>query len=120
MATVVAFVPDLLFGSSVQASVRAAGHECRLLASVDGADLTGADAVIIDLTVDPEERLRSAATAIASMPTLAFYSHVEGAIRTAAIDAGVSIVVPRSRMARDGVLLVQRLVEGGEPTAPHS
>jgi hypothetical protein len=112
MASIIAYVPDLLFGSSVQATVRSAGHDCRLVATIDGADLTAADAVIIDLTADSAQRLLSAATAIASLPTLAFYSHVEGTVRTAAIDAGVSIVVPRSRMAREGEALVTRLLEG--------
>jgi hypothetical protein len=111
MASIIAFVPDLLFGSSVQSTVSSAGHECRLVATIDGADLAAADAVIIDLTADSEQRLCSAATAIASLPTLAFYSHVENAVRTAAIDAGVSIVVPRSRMAREGAALVTRLLE---------
>jgi hypothetical protein len=110
MASIIAFVPDLLFGSSVQATVRSAGHECRLVATIEGIDLTAVDAVIIDLTADSEQRLHSAATAIASRPTLAFYSHVEGSVRTAATEAGVSITVPRSRMAREGATLVTRLL----------
>ena len=46
------------------------------------------------------------------IPTLAFYSHVEADVRTAARDAGVGLVVPRSRMAREGTCLVERLLEG--------
>jgi hypothetical protein len=112
MATVIAFVPDLLFGSSVQASVQAAGHECRLVAAIDGASLAGADAVIIDLTADAEKRLSAAAGAIdAALPTLAFYSHVEADVRSAALAAGVGLVVPRSRMSREGEALVTRLLE---------
>jgi hypothetical protein len=111
MATVVAFVPDLLFGSSVQSAVQSAGHECRLVAAIDEANLAGADALIIDLTADAEPRLGAAAAAIdAKVPTLAFYSHVEADVRSAALAAGVGLVVPRSRMAREGPALVTRLL----------
>jgi hypothetical protein len=118
MANVVAFVPDLLFGSSVQSAVGAAGHSCRLLAAVREGDLADADALIVDLSADAPQRLRVADVAIErGLPTLAFYAHVEADVRKAALDAGVDIVVPRSRMAREGASLVQRLLEGraGEP-----
>ena len=60
----------------------------------------------------------AAEPAIASgMPTLAFYSHVEADVRTAARDAGVGLIVPRSRMAREGASLVQRMLEGRGATA---
>jgi hypothetical protein len=119
MASVVAFVPDLLFGSTVQSAVAAAGHSCRLLAAVRDADLAEADAVIVDLTADAQERLGVAGTAIErGLPTLAFYAHVEADVRTAALGAGVDIVVPRSRMAREGAALVQRLLELRQRGAP--
>ena len=44
--------------------------------------------------------------------TLAFYSHVEQETRERAEAAGFDLVVPRSRMAREGAALVSRL---GEP-----
>ena len=52
-------------------------------------------------------RLAVAAPAIErALPTLAFYSHVEADVRAAARRAGVGLVVPRSRMAREGASLV--------------
>ena len=42
--------------------------------------------------------------------TLAFYSHVETDVRELAEQAGFELVVPRSRMAREGGALVERLV----------
>ncbi len=44
--------------------------------------------------------------------TLAFYSHVEVDVRARAEQAGFDLVVPRSRMAREGASLVSRLVQG--------
>jgi hypothetical protein len=44
--------------------------------------------------------------------TLAFYSHVEADVRARATEAGFDLVVPRSRMAREGPALVERLVSG--------
>jgi hypothetical protein len=41
--------------------------------------------------------------------TLAFYSHVENEVREQALGAGFDMVVPRSRMAREGAALVERL-----------
>jgi hypothetical protein len=112
VATVVALVPDLLFGSSVQAMVQAAGHRCELRSTLSEADLAVADAVIVDLTADVDARLRAAAPAIArGLPTLAFYSHVEAGTRAAALRAGVGVVVPRSRMAREGAALVTALLD---------
>ena len=42
--------------------------------------------------------------------TLAFYSHVEADTRAKAQRAGFDQVVPRSRMAREGAALVDRLL----------
>ncbi len=49
--------------------------------------------------------------------TLAFYSHVEAAVRGRAEQAGFDLVVPRSRMAREGAELVTRLAAGSLPAA---
>jgi hypothetical protein len=113
MATIIAFVPDLLFGSNVAGAVAAAGHECRLLAAPADDELAAADALIVDLTADVETRLATVAPAVQrGLPTLAFYSHVEADVRSAAQAAGIGLVVPRSRMAREGPSLVSRLLEG--------
>lgn len=110
MARVVAFIPDLLFGSGVVGTLQAAGHDVVLAG--DGAavsrELPGADLLIVDLTSDAAQRIET--TRSAGVPTLAFYSHVEADVREAAEDAGFDRVVPRSRMAREGAALVERLL----------
>jgi hypothetical protein len=113
VARVVAFVPDLLFGSNVVGMLRAAGHEPVLVG--DPGTLTDAapraDALVLDLTVDAAERIELARPL--RLPTLAFYSHVEADVRALAREAGFDLVVPRSRMAREGGALIGRLLEGG-------
>jgi hypothetical protein len=44
------------------------------------------------------------------LPVLAFYSHVDVAIRDEARAAGFAIVVPRSRIAREAPVLVEQLL----------
>jgi hypothetical protein len=111
MARVVALVPDLLFGSKVQAMLAAGGHEVQMT----GADglrehAAAADVLVLDLTADAEERI--AAAEGLGVRTLAFYSHVENDVRQRALSAGFDSVVPRSRMAREGAELVARLADG--------
>jgi hypothetical protein len=93
--------PDLLFGSKLRSALADAGHE---LVPADAA----ADALVVDLTADVEERLAEAAAA--DLPTLAFYAHVEQDVRRKAEEAGLDRVVPRSRMAREAAALVAELV----------
>lgn len=119
MAHVVAFVPDLLFGSQVQGSLRAAGHTVDLIADWDGVlgGVTSAEALVMDLTDDPARRaglLESLRRddSLEGVRTLAFYSHVDVDARRVAEGAGFDLVVPRSRMAREGAELVARLVSG--------
>jgi hypothetical protein len=112
MARVVAFIPDLLFGSNVVSALRAAGHEPVLVSDSEQVrrELPGAHALVVDLTADAEERLeRLGALPYENVRTLAFYSHVEVEVRAAAERAGIDLVVPRSRMAREGGELVTRL-----------
>nr|MBA3747792.1 hypothetical protein [Solirubrobacterales bacterium] len=47
---------------------------------------------------------------IGKTKTLAFYSHVDADVRTRAIAAGFDLVVPRSRMAREGAALAAGLL----------
>ena len=110
MARVLAFVPDLLFGSNVQSSLQSAGHEVALVADPAGADSADFDVVVVDLTVEPEARIAAVQSAgLREKATLAFYSHVEQDVRALAEQAGFDLVVPRSRMAREGPDLVTRL-----------
>jgi hypothetical protein len=114
VARVLAYIPDLLFGSNVLGALQAAGHE-PVLVSDDEAirrELPSAQALVVDLTADAEPRIRQIqAIPREGVKTLAFYSHVEVDVRAQAEQAGFDLVVPRSRMAREGASLVTRLLE---------
>jgi hypothetical protein len=116
VARVLAFVPDLLFGSNVLGMLSAAGHDVSLVS--DGAalqrDLDDADVLVVDLTADFEDRLELVAPALNrdAPRTLAFFSHVEADVKAAAQARGFDQVVPRSRMARAGADLVAGLLPG--------
>lgn len=117
MARTVVFTDDLLFGSNVLGALRAAGHETTLAgdAQTVGRELPGAHVLIVDLTSDAEGRLEAVSgLRRPDLRTLAFYAHVETDVRAEAERAGLDLVVPRSRMARDGVSLVERLLAGRE------
>jgi CheY-like chemotaxis protein len=116
VARVVAFIPDLLFGSKVQGMLAQAGHDVALVASADAAPgaLTGADVLLVDLVsagaagVALLETLR-AQGALDGVPTLATYAHVDAGTRRRAHDAGFDAVVPRSRLMRAGADLLSEL-----------
>lgn len=117
MARIVALIPDLLFGSRVQADLSAAGHQVELLSNFGATHnrLEGVEVLVADLTADPVERTRLVEGLQASAPhtsprILAFYSHVDVAARACAERAGFDLVVPRSRMAREGASLVEGLL----------
>jgi hypothetical protein len=107
MARVVALVPDLMFASKVEATLRAAGHEVALLQSV--ADLATTEGAPDVLVADLGE-LDAAELVGRGTPVLGFYSHVDVATRTRAEAQGVDLVVPRSRMAREMPGLVASLL----------
>jgi CheY-like chemotaxis protein len=123
MARVLALTRDLMFGSRVQSGLTAAGHEVQLqgdavlvrelLAPRPAGDPVAV--LIVDLT-DAEldgagalEALRERG-ALEGVRTLAFYSHVEADTRARAEQAGFDLVVPRSRMAREGAELLTQLL----------
>jgi hypothetical protein len=114
VARVLAFVPDLLFGSNVQGSLSAAGHDVSLVSDRAGLDLglEHADLLVVDLTADAQERLELVASALQrpQLRTLAFFAHVDTDVREAATVLGFDQVVPRSRMARAGAELVEALL----------
>ena|ERR1700729_297218 len=121
MAHVLAFIPDLLFGSRVQAALLADGQTVELTGdpeAVAGA-LAGASVLVVDLTdadyggVSLVEAL-SAQGSLVGVRTLAFYSHVDVEMRARAEQGGLDMVVPRSRMAREGPALVAKLLQGQE------
>jgi hypothetical protein len=103
---ILAYIPDLLFGSQVIEALRAAGHETRLVSTLEGAEQP--ELLIVDLTADAPARIEEARAL--AVPTLAFYAHVEGDVRARAEGAGFARVVARSRMAREGAALVDQLL----------
>lgn len=120
MARIALLSPDLLFGSKVEGALTAAGHSVSRFATAErlraGAQFH--DLVIFDLTAEEVdgpallEQMRAAGE-IELKPTLGYYSHVDAETRARALDAGFTQVVPRSRMAREGVALVERLLPSG-------
>jgi DNA-binding response OmpR family regulator len=112
MARVVAHLPDLLFGSKVQGMLAAAGHDVQAVGTPQAAleQLAGADLLVLDLCEDSAARLAVLAEALTATRTLAFYLHTDVDTRTAALAAGCDLVVPRSRMAREGAALVDGLL----------
>ena len=125
MACVLALVPDLLFGSRVQGALAAAGQEVELIGDeqrlrerLRDPEAPAGEVLIVDLT---DERLDgagileslSADGLLAQVRTLAFYSHVDAAVRTRASEAGFDLVVPRSRMAREAPELLAGLAARG-------
>lgn len=117
MARVVALTGDLLFGSQVKGMLMAAGHEVELVSDRDRTreQLAHAPAVLVVDLVD--EDLNGAALVeswaqegtLGQTRTLGFYSHVDARARERAEQAGFDLVVPRSRMAREGAALITRL-----------
>jgi hypothetical protein len=105
MAQVLALVDDLMLASRVQAGLEAAGHQVRVAGSL--SEPVAADVIVCDL-----DAVDLAAIASAGPPTIGFYSHVEVETRRNAEHAGIDLVVPRSRMARELPALVARLLEG--------
>jgi hypothetical protein len=113
MARVVAFIPDLLFGSSVVSALGAAGHETVLASNEEAlrGAVGDAQALVVDLTFDVPERIELVRSVRpAGLKTLAFYSHVEADVRDQGREAGFDMVIPRSRMAREGAAVLDRLL----------
>lgn len=100
---------DLLFGSRLQGDLGGAGHQVTLGPTPDAT----AELIVVDLTNGAPERIAQIVDLGASRPpVLAFYSHVEHSVRQAATEAGLDLVVPRSRIARESAGLVRELTGG--------
>jgi hypothetical protein len=103
VARVVALVGDLMLASRVEATLAGAGHEVILNPRDDGESSAGADLIIANVDeVDP------ASVVSLGKPVLGFYRHTDPEKRRRAEAAGVDLVVPRSRLARE----LPELVEG--------
>jgi hypothetical protein len=107
VARVVAVAPDLLLGSKIEATLSAAGHQVTLSPALAEAPLDDADLLVADLETENPEALVGL-----GVPVLGYYSHVDVETRRAAEAAGVDLVVPRSRLARELPDLATKLLEG--------
>jgi len=106
VARILAVAPDLMFASRIEATLGAAGHSVELTSSMaEAADLETADLFVVDLDREPAEGVLGL-----GIPVLGFYAHLNTETREAAEAAGVDLVVPRSRMAREMPQLVDRLL----------
>ena len=105
VARVVALVPDLMLASRVEATLAGAGHEVTLASALGGEPIVEADLIVADVgEVDP------AAVVNRGAPVLGFYQHTDPETRRRAEAAGVDVVVPRSRLARELPELAARLL----------
>jgi len=106
VARVAAVATDLLLGSKVEATLRAAGHEVTLSPALAEAPLEGIDLIVADLDCESPEALVGL-----GVPVLGYYSHVDAETKRAADAAGIDLAVPRSRMARELPQLVAGLLD---------
>ncbi|HMI81927.1 MAG TPA: hypothetical protein VK480_09095 [Solirubrobacterales bacterium] len=106
MARVLSISTDLMLGSRVQETLTAAGHEVTASPSIEESTWEGIDLIVADLDVENPEALVGL-----GMPVLGYHSHVDVDTKKSAEAAGVDLVVPRSRMARELPALVERLLD---------
>jgi len=106
VAAVYACVADLMLASRVSESLKAAGHDVTVGAKLPSDDAVASiDLIVCDLDgVDPVE------LAALDAPAIGFYSHVDVDTRKRAVEAGVTKVVPRSRMSRELPSLADELI----------
>lgn len=102
MARIAAVVEDLMLASRVRTSLEASGHEVEQDSTLPD-ELDGIDLVVADLDAVAPERLGEL-----GVPVIGFYSHTDVEIKRRADEAGLTLVVPRSRMSRELPELVER------------
>jgi hypothetical protein len=107
MARVVALVPDLMLASRVEATLAGAGHEVTVDSRRPPEPIADADAELIVADVG---ELDPALVVKRGRPVLGFYRHTDIQKRRRAEAAGVDVVVPRSRLARELPQLVEQLL----------
>ena len=110
MARVVAVFDDLLLGTNVLGWLKAGGHEVALAGPASVPMV--ADVLVVDLGSDGFDGVE-VMNRWRAPKTLGIYSHVHHDVKLRAEAAGFDLVVPRSRMAREGAALVDRLVSPG-------
>jgi hypothetical protein len=95
-----------MFASRIEATLGAAGHDVQLASSIaEATQLEDVELLVVDLDRQPADGVMGL-----GMPVLGFYAHLNTETREAAEAAGVDVVVPRSRMAREMPALVERLL----------
>ena len=95
MARVALRIPDLMLHSRVLEVVRAGGHE---IVTEDP------EVLVVDvMEVDAEEVVGQAPA------LLGVFAHTQPDVRDRALAAGFDLVVPRSRMVREGADLISRI-----------
>jgi DNA-binding response OmpR family regulator len=105
MARVLSISTDLMLGSKVQETLTAAGHEVTTAPALQQSSWEDVDLIVADLDVENPEALVGL-----GMPVLGYYSHVDVDTKKTAEAAGVDLVVPRSRMARELPALAGKLL----------
>jgi hypothetical protein len=103
VAQILAVVSDLMLASRVKEGLLGAGHAVSVQASLP--ESFEADAIVCDL-----DAVDAGAVAAAEVPSLGFYSHLDTATRARAEEAGLDLIVPRSRMARELPQLLEALL----------
>ena len=107
MARVLSISNDLMLGSKVQETLTAAGHEVTASPSLEEGTWEGIDLIVVDLDAEAPEALVGL-----GIPVLGYYSHVDVETKRTAEAAGVDLVVPRSKMARELPQLADQLLKG--------
>jgi DNA-binding response OmpR family regulator len=117
MARALVLTDDLLFGSGVKASLEMAGHEALLVRDEqrlrDALAQRVPEVLVLDLTdadLDAVAVHGALVPELAGVRTLAYYAHIDPDARELALAAGIEVVVPRSRFAREGAALVDALL----------
>lgn len=94
-----------MLSSRVTAMLGAAGHDVMVMADPPGPEGFDFDLVVCDLEAVDASRIANLPA-----PAIGFYSHVDVETRELGREAGLAMVVPRSRMARELPELAARLL----------
>jgi CheY-like chemotaxis protein len=120
---VVAVVPDLFFATRISATAGQVGVELELpppATALDTIRSAPPALVVLDLHApgDPLALVRAlrADPATRSLRVIGFYSHVDRALREAALAAGVDEAIPRSAFTRRLPAILHG--ERGDPASP--
>jgi len=121
MADAIAVVRDLIFSSKISGTARAVGIDAKIVSTTNAlqAALDGGDValVIVDMSLPNDEAiaaLRCGAGHASRPTTVAFYSHVQSALREAAEQAGADLIMARSKFTEDLPQLLRQHCAGAD------